>query len=45
MDMLRFVSVMREVYLNGSEIEDGFDFKMPDLVANLRPKRNERPAY
>ena len=31
-----------EVYLNGSEIEDGFDFQMPDLVANLKTQKGMR---
>ena len=35
--------MMREkYYLNGSEIEDGFDFKMPDLVANLKTQKGMR---
>ena len=31
-----------EVYLNGSEIEDGFDLLMPDLVANLKTQKGMR---
>ena len=31
-----------EVYLNGSEIEDGLDFEMPDLVGNLRQQKGMR---
>ena len=28
-----------EVYVNGSEIEDGMDLEMPDLVGNLKQQR------
>ena len=31
-----------EVYLNGSEIEDGQDFSMPDLVGNLKQQKGMR---
>jgi len=31
-----------EVYVNGSEIEDGFDLEMPDLVANLKTQKEMR---
>jgi len=31
-----------EVYLNGSEIEDGLDYEMPDLVANLKQQKGMR---
>ena len=31
-----------EVYMNESEIEDGEDLEMPDLVANLRNQKNIR---
>ena len=31
-----------EVYLNGSEIEDGTDFAMPDLVGNLKQQKGMR---
>ncbi|MDG1139304.1 MAG: biopolymer transporter ExbD [Opitutales bacterium] len=31
-----------QVYLNGSEIEDGYDLEMPDLVANLKTQKNMR---
>ena len=31
-----------EVYLNGSEIEDGLDFEMPDLVGNLKQQKGMR---
>ena len=37
LDMLKVrIGDEGEVYLNGSEIEDGFDLLMPDLVANLK---------
>mgnify|MGYP001576426442 FL=1 len=43
MDMLKVrVGDQGEVYLNGSEIEDGFDFEMPDLVANLKVQKGMR---
>jgi len=43
MDMLKVrVGDEGEVYLNGSEIEDGFDFSMPDLVANLKTQKGMR---
>ena len=43
MDMLKVrIGDEGEVYLNGSEIEDGFDFKMPDLVANLKTQKGMR---
>ena len=43
MDMLKVrIGDEGEVYLNGSEIEDGFDFKMPDLVANLETQKGMR---
>ena len=43
MDMLKVrVGDQGEVYLNGSEIEDGFDFDMPDLVANLKVQKGMR---
>ena len=32
----------REVFLNGSVIEDGFDLEMPDLVANLKTQKGMR---
>ena len=28
-----------EVYMNGSEIEDGLDLEMPDLVSNLKSQK------
>ena len=31
-----------EVYLNGSEIENGLDLEMPDLVANLKIQKGMR---
>ena len=31
-----------QVYLNGSEIEDGYDLEMPDLVANLKTQKDMR---
>ena len=31
-----------EVYLNGSEIEDGQDLSMPDLVSNLKQQKGMR---
>ena len=31
-----------EVYLNGSEIEDGLDYEMPDLVGNLKQQKGMR---
>jgi len=31
-----------EVYMNGSEIEDGEDLEMPDLVDNLRSQKSIR---
>ena len=31
-----------EVYLNGSEIEDGLDYEMPDLVVNLKQQKGMR---
>ena len=31
-----------EVYMNGSEIEDGEDLEMPDLVANLKNQKSIR---
>ena len=31
-----------QVYLNGSEIEDGMDLEMPDLVANLKTQKGMR---
>jgi biopolymer transport protein ExbD len=31
-----------QVYLNGSEIEDGYDLEMPDLVANLQTQKDMR---
>ena len=31
-----------EVYLNGSEIEDGLELEMPDLVANLKTQKGMR---
>ena len=31
-----------EVYLNGSEIEDGYDLAMPDLVSNLKTQKGLR---
>jgi len=43
MDMLKVrIGDEGEVYLNGSEIEDGFDFQMPDLVANLKTQKGMR---
>ena len=43
MDMLKVrVGDEGEVYLNGSEIEDGLDFSMPDLVANLKTQKGMR---
>ena len=43
MDMLKVrVGDEGEVYLNGSEIEDGLDFSMPDLVANLKNQKGMR---
>lgn len=33
-----------EVYLNGSEIEDGVDLDMPDLVGNLKQQKGMRDA-
>ena len=34
-----------EVYLNGSEIEDGTDFAMPDLVGNLKQQKGMRLTH
>jgi biopolymer transport protein ExbD len=31
-----------QVYLNGSEIEDGYDLEMPDLIANLKTQKGMR---
>ena len=31
-----------QIYLNGSEIEDGFDLEMPDLVTNLKTQKGMR---
>ena len=31
-----------QIYLNGSEIEDGLDLEMPDLVANLKTQKSMR---
>ena len=31
-----------EVYLNGSEIEDGLDYEMPELVGNLKQQKGMR---
>jgi biopolymer transport protein ExbD len=31
-----------EVYVNGSEIEDGTDLNMPDLVGNLKQQKSMR---
>ena len=31
-----------QIYLNGSEIEDGLDLEMPDLVANLKTQKGMR---
>ena len=43
MDMLKVrIGDEGEVYLNGSEIEDGFDLLMPDLVANLKTQKAMR---
>ena len=43
MDMLKVrIGDEGEVYLNGSEIEDGFDLLMPDLVANLKTQKGMR---
>ena len=43
MDMLNVkIGDQGEVYLNGSEIEDGFDFEMPDLVSNLKVQKGMR---
>ena len=43
MDMLKVrIGNEGEVYLNGSEIEDGFDLLMPDLVANLKTQKAMR---
>ena len=43
MDMLKVrVGDEGEVYLNGSEIEDGLDFSRPDLVANLKTQKGMR---
>ena len=43
MDMLKVrIGDEGEVYLNDSEIEDGFDFQMPDLVANLKTQKGMR---
>ena len=43
MEMLKVrVGDEGEVYLNGSEIEDGFDLTMPDLVANLKTQKGMR---
>ena len=43
MDMLKVrVGDEGEVYLNGSEIEGGLDFSMPDLVANLKTQKGMR---
>ena len=43
MDMLKVrIGDEGEVYLNGSEIEDGLDFSMPDLVANLKTQKGMR---
>ena len=43
MDMLKVrIGDEGEVYLNGSEIEDGFDLLMLDLVANLKTQKGMR---
>ena len=43
MDMLNVkIGDQGEVYLNGSEIEDGFDFEMPDLVSYLKVQKGMR---
>lgn len=43
MDMLNVkIGDTGEVYLNGSEIEDGLDFEMPDLVSNLKVQKGMR---
>ena len=43
MDMLKVrIGDEGEVYLNGSEIEDGYDLLMPDLVANLKTQKGMR---
>ena len=43
MDMLNVkIGDQGEVYLNGSEIEDGLDFEMPDLVSNLKVQKGMR---
>ena len=43
MDMLKVrVGDEGEIYLNGSEIEDGFDLLMPDLIANLKTQKAMR---
>ena len=43
MDMLNVkIGDQGEVYLNGSEIEDGYDFEMPDLVSNLKVQKGMR---
>ena len=43
MDMLNVkIGDQGEVYLNGSEIENGLDFEMADLVANLKVQKGLR---
>ena len=43
MDMLNVkIGDTGEVYLNGSEIKDGLDFEMPDLVSNLKVQKGMR---